>query len=274
MNDHPREVLPLIAEGLRPPDEVRAHLAACESCTAAVEALSPLDLGYVWDGVAAEADAPKAGILERFLVACGAGSGPARFAATTPSLRAEWLLAGAGTLALAVLGMAVSTQGAISLVLLFAPVVAAALVAFAYGPASDPTYELVAATPLSPLLALLLRLAVVLSASSILVLAADAVAGAPGVRPAWFLPMTFVALLAAAIGVKSSPALGAGVGMAVWSAVVFGAFALADDPAGLLWGLRAQVFYAVGSAVTLSALCGLVARSGGFVRGWSDGRAA
>lgn len=274
MSDHPREILPLVAEGLRPPDDVRPHLATCASCAAAVEALSPLDLGYVWDGVAAEADAPQPGVLERLLVRCGVGGGAARFVGATPSLRPEWLLASAGTLALAALGMAAGDGTGISLVVLLAPVVAAALVAFAYGPMSDPAYELVAATPISPLLALLLRLAVVLSANSVLVLAADLVAGGPGLRPTWFLPMTFVALVAAGIGVRTSPLLGAGSGMALWSAAVFASMSLAEDPERLLWGLGAQVFYGVGSAAALAALCAVVARSGGFVPSGNERRAA
>ncbi|HEX2296825.1 MAG TPA: hypothetical protein VHN37_16150 [Actinomycetota bacterium] len=271
---HPRALLPLIAEGLRPPEDVRAHLASCESCADAVEALSPLDLGYVWDGVASEADAPRPGVLERALVRCGVGDGTARFVAATPSLRPEWLLASAGTLALAALGMAARPGNGLSLVVLLAPVVAAALVAFAYGPASDDAYELVAATPLSPLLALLLRLAVVLSANSVLVLAADVVAGGPGLRPSWFLPMTFVALVAAGVGVRTSPLLGAGAGIALWSAAVFTTVSLSEEPERLLWGAVAQVLYAVGSVAVLAALCALVVRSGGFVTGANERRTA
>jgi hypothetical protein len=273
VTDHPREILPLVAEGLQPPPGVRAHLAACESCAAAVAALSPLDLGYVWEGVAAEADAPSPGVLERVLDRCGVDARTARFVAATPSLQPEWILASAGTLVLAALGMLAGGGDGISLVILLAPVVAAALVAFAYGPSSDPAYELVAATPLSPLLALLLRLAVVLSANSVLVLAADVASGAPGLRLAWFLPMTFVALVAAAIGVRTSPLLGAGAGVALWSAAVFATVSLSDDPARILWGLQAQTFYAAGSAAALAGLCALVVRSGGFVGAANERRA-
>lgn len=266
MSDHPREILPLIADGLRPPDHVRAHLASCESCAAAVEALSPLDLGYVWDGVAAEADAPRPGILERVLVRAGLDASGARFVRATPSLAPSWLLASAGTLLLAALGMLAGGGEDVSLVVLIAPVVAAALVAFAYGPVPDPAYELVAATPFSPLLALLLRLAVVLSANSALVLVADLLAGGPAL-PTWFLPMTFVALVAAAAGLRTSPLLGAGIGIGLWSAAVFATVSLADDPARVLWGYEAQALYAAGSVAVLAALSAFVARSGGFVEG-------
>ena len=273
MNDHPRELLPLIAEGMQPPDEVRRHVAGCAVCSAALEALAPLDLSYTWDGIAAEADAPQPRMLERALVRCGVDGAAARFVTVTPSLRPEWLGASAGVLALAVVGMLVGRPAELSLVVLVAPVVAAALVAFAYGPSSDPAYELVAATPLSPLLAVLLRLAVVLAANSALVLAADVLSsGAGGPRLVWFLPMTFVALLAASVALRTSPLLGAGAGMGLWTAAVFGTVSLARDPAALLWGYGAQLGYGLGCAGALAFLLLATARAGGFVVGGSDER--
>lgn len=264
-DEHPRELLPLVAEGLQPPADVRAHLATCESCSAAIEALSPLDLRYAWDGIAAEVAAPRPGLLERFLLLCGLPPAPARFVAAAPSLRPEWLLACAGTLALAVAGMKSGSGSEVSLLVLVAPVIAAALVAFAYGPSSDPAYELVAATPFSPLLALLLRLAVVLTATSALVSAADLVTGGDGLRPTWFLPMTFVALVSAIVAVKTSPLMGAGAGAALWAGAVFTAVSLSADAPALLWGPAAQALYAIGSIAALTGLCALVVRAGGFV---------
>lgn len=273
-DDHPRELLPLVAEGFQPPEDVRIHVAGCESCAAAIEALSPLDLRYAWDGIAAEVDAPRPGLLERLLLACGLAPAPARFVAAAPSLRPEWLLACAGTLALAVAGMAAGTSGDVSLLVLVAPVLAAALVAFAYGPSSDAAYELVAVTPFSPLLALLLRLAAVLTASSVLVSLADLVTGGDGLSPSWFLPMTFVALVAAVVAVKTSPLLGAGAGAALWSGAVFAAVSLSSDAQAVLWGPVAQAVYAAGSIAALATLCALVVRAGGFVTSASGRRTA
>ena len=51
---HPLEFLPLIAEGEVPEPSVRAHVATCSRCSEAVDALSSLDLGYVWAGITAE----------------------------------------------------------------------------------------------------------------------------------------------------------------------------------------------------------------------------
>ena len=93
MTEHPTDLLLQIADGATPPADARAHLAACQRCHQTLEALAPLDLGYVWEGVAAELDAPRPGLLERLLVAVGVGPGLARFCAVTPSLRLGWLVA-------------------------------------------------------------------------------------------------------------------------------------------------------------------------------------
>jgi hypothetical protein len=263
--DHPRELLPLIAEGAVPASEVRLHLETCLSCAAALEALSPLELEYSWKGIVAELDAPKAGFVERILVRFGLDEALARFVSVTPSLRLEWLLASIGILGLAVIGMVSAPDEELSLVLLVAPVVAAVFVSFAYGPMSDPAFEIVAATPLSPLMAVLLRLAAVLSVNSVLVFLADAFAGGPGGHFAWFLPMTFVALFAAAVAVKTSPVAGASAGMALWTTAVFSSVSLSDDAGSVLWGQAAQVFYGAGSLLLLFALLVVIIRSGGFV---------
>jgi hypothetical protein len=81
MTVHPTELLLQIADGAVPPSEARAHLATCQRCAQTLEALAPLDLDYVWQGVAAELDAPKPSLLERGLVAVGVRPGLARFTA-------------------------------------------------------------------------------------------------------------------------------------------------------------------------------------------------
>jgi hypothetical protein len=147
MTEHPTELLLEVASGAVPPPEARAHLAACRRCRGALEAMAPLDLGYVWQGVAAELDAPRPGPLERALVAAGVRPRLARFTVTTPSLRLGWLLANLLVLALIAVPLATVPAAAWpSGVLLAAPLVAAAAVAFAYGPAVDPAYEAVAVT--------------------------------------------------------------------------------------------------------------------------------
>ena len=85
MTEHPTELLLQIADGATPPPEARAHLAACQRCHQTLEALAPLDLGYVWEGVTAELDAPRPRLLERVLVAVGVRPGLARFAPIPPT---------------------------------------------------------------------------------------------------------------------------------------------------------------------------------------------
>jgi len=86
-------------------------------------------------------------------------------------------------------GTAVGRLGSrVAPLLLAAPLVAAAAVAFAYGPAVDPAYEAVAVTPLSPVRALLVRLAAVLVANTLLAGAVDLALGDGGPRVGWLLP--------------------------------------------------------------------------------------
>lgn len=265
MNDHPRELLPLIAEGALPDGNVRAHLETCVSCRATLKALSPLDLDYAWEGIAAELDAPQPSVAERAFERAGVEAGVARFIVTTPSLRGAWLLASLLIVGLAFAASLFDPEVRLSPVLVAAPVVAAGLVAFAYGPAADAAYEVVAATPLSPLTALLLRLAAVLAWSSVIVGVADFATGSDQGVLAWFLPMTCVSLLAATVGLRTQPILGAACGMGAWMVLVIVATSAADDPAQWLWGTPAQVVYAAAVVLLLSLVMRWVVRGRGFV---------
>jgi hypothetical protein len=262
MTEHPTELLLQIADGAVPPADARAHLATCQRCRGALEALAPLDLGYVWEGVAAELDAPRPGVLERLLVAVGVRPGLARFTATTPSLRLGWLLANALVLLLVALPLALRPAASWPpAVLLAAPLVAAAAVAFAYGPAVDPAYEAVAATPLSPVQALLVRLAAVLVANTVLAGTVDLALGGRGPRAGWLLPMTAAALLAVLVASRWSPGVGAAAGMGAWLLVLVG-WKASQQPVTWLTGPGAQAAYAVVAAVLLVLLVRRMAREG------------
>jgi hypothetical protein len=257
MTEHPTELLLQIADGATPPPEAHAHLATCQRCHQTLEALAPLDLGYVWQGVTAELDAPRPRLLERLLVAVGVRPGLARFCATTPSLRLGWLLANALVLLLVAWPLALKPAAAWpSAVLLAAPLVAAAAVAFAYGPAVDPAYEAVAATPLSPVRALLVRLAAVLVANTLLAGAVDLTLGGRGARASWLLPMTAAAVLAVLVSSRWTPAVGAAAGMGAWVLVLAG-WRISQQPVTWLTGPGAQAAYA---AVTVTLLVLLVRR--------------
>jgi hypothetical protein len=267
MTEHPTELLLEIAGGAVPPAEASAHLTACERCRRTLEALAPLDLGYVWQGVAAELDAPRPGVLERLLVAVGVRPALARFTATTPSLRLGWLLANA--LVLLLVGLPLALRPAAtwpSAALLVAPLLAAAAVAFAYGPGADPAHEVVAASPLSPVQALLVRLAAVLAANSLLAAAADLLLDGDGPPAGWLLPMTAAALLAVAVASRWTPAVGAAAGMGGWLLVLAG-WKVSDQPAAWLTGPGAQTAYAAVTAALLVLLVRRIVREGWVLPG-------
>jgi hypothetical protein len=262
MTEHPTELLLQIVDGGVPPAEARAHLASCQRCQQTLEALAPLDLDYVWQGVAAELDAPRQSLLERILIAVGVRPGLARFTATTPSLRLGWLLANTLVLLLVAWPLALKPAAAWpSAVLLAAPLVAAAAVAFAYGPAVDPAYEAVAATPLSPVQALLVRLAAVLVANTVLAGTVDLALGGRGPRAGWLLPMTAAALLAVLVTSRWTPAVGAAAGMSAWLLVLL-TWRVSHQPVTWLTGPSAQATYAVVAAVLLALLVRRMAREG------------
>jgi hypothetical protein len=262
MTEHPTELLLQIADGGVPPPEARAHLATCQRCHQTLEALAPLDLGYAWEGVAAELDAPRPGLLERLLVAVGVRPGLARFTAITPSLRLGWLLANALVLALVAWPLALKPAAAWpSAVLLAAPLVAAAAVAFAYGPAVDPAYEAVAATPLSPVRALLVRLAAVLVANTLLAGAVDLALGESGPRAGWLLPMCAAALVAVLVASCWTPTIGAAAGMSAWVLVLAG-WRVSQQPVTWLTSPGAQAAYAAVAVVSLALLIRRMAREG------------
>ena len=190
------------------------------------------------------------------------GPGLARFTAITPSLRLGWLLANTLVLLLVALPLALKpAAGWPSAMLLVAPLVAAAAVAFAFGPAVDPAYEAVAATPLSPVRALLVRLAAVLVANTVLAGVVDLALGGSGARASWLLPMTAAALLAVLVASRWTPGVGAAAGMGAWL-LVLAAWRVSHQPVTWLTGPTAQAAYAAVTVVLLALLIRRMAREG------------
>jgi hypothetical protein len=225
MNDHPTELLLAAADGQVPPPAARAHLAACDHCQRVLAALVDVDLARVWAGVTAELCAPRPSPLERLALRVGIDPSLARFAALTPSLAWSWLLASAAVIALGIGLQVLGEANPSSPAVVVAPLVAAALVAFAYGPAVDPAYEVVATTPLSPARALLTRLAVVLTVNAVLVAALDLLIRRQGFQLGWLLPMAAVALLAAVVAAHTQPLVGAVAGAGAWVVLLVAGYA-------------------------------------------------
>ncbi|MEV0808174.1 hypothetical protein [Micromonospora sp. NPDC050200] len=174
-----------------------------------------VDLGRVWIGVAADVWRRRPGPLERLAGQVLRSPGLARALVTTPSLLLGWVIAtvvvlGAGTLA--TLG-----TGA-PYVALLAPAVAAAGIAYAYGPGIDPAWELSCSMAVSDRMVLLVRTLAVFGLNAALGLAASAASGAAmTVTFGWLVPMTAVCALAlAAATVAQSANVGVAAGVAGW----------------------------------------------------------
>lgn len=183
---------------------VEAHLAACAGCRDRLLPAPAVD--RIWQRLDAALDAPTQGVVERLLVRAGVPEHLARLLAATPTLRLSWLSAVALTLALGVAASWLGGSAHLPLALLaVVPLVAVAGVAAAFGPATDPTYEVALAAPFDTFRLVLLRSSAVLAATIVLAGAAGVAAPHAGLRTmAWLAP----ALLLAVAALGLSPALG------------------------------------------------------------------
>jgi len=169
----------------------------------------------VWLGVAEQVWRRRPGPVERAARRVLRSPGLARALVTTPSLLLGWVIATVVTL-LAGMGMTLGTGT--PWVALLAPAVAAAGIAFAYGPGIDPAWELSQSMAVSDRMVLLVRALAVFGLNAALGLAASAASGAAAaVTFGWLVPMTAVCALAlAAATVTRSPGVGVAAGWAGW----------------------------------------------------------
>jgi hypothetical protein len=186
------------------------------------EAPDDVDLGRVWLRVAADVWRREPGRPERWAGRLLRSPGLARALLTTPSLLLPWMVAsvvvfGAGAAASAGTGQPV--------VALLAPMVAAAGIAYAYGPGIDPAWELSCSMAVSDRMVLLVRALAVFALNAALGLVASAASGAAAaVTFGWLVPMTAVCALAlAAATVARSANVGVATGLTAWMiTVLFG----------------------------------------------------
>ena len=195
------------------------------------DAPDDVDLGRVWISVAAQVWRRQPGWLERTAGRLLRSPGLARALLTTPSLLLPWLLASVVVLAA---GAAATTGSGQPMVALLAPAVAAAAIAYSYGPGIDPAWELSCSMAVSDRMVLLVRALAVFAVNAVLGLAASAVAAAvapagagsaSGVAAAvtvgWLIPMTAVCAFALAVAtVARSASAGAAAGVAAWLIIV------------------------------------------------------
>jgi hypothetical protein len=181
-----------------------------------------VDLGRVWTGVAAQVWRRQPGWIERLAGRLLRSPGLARALVTTPSLLLGWVIAtvvvlGAGLLATVATGT--------PFVELLAPAVAAAGIAYAYGPGIDPAWELSRSMAVSDRMVLLVRALAVFGLNAVLGLAAAAASGAAAaVTFGWLIPMTAVCALALAAATLSRSAnVGVAAGLGGWAITVLSA---------------------------------------------------
>ena len=187
------------------------------------EAAPPdVDLDRVWIGVAAQVWRRRPGPLEQLAGRLLRSPGLARALVTTPSLLVGWVIASAVVLAA---GAAATLSTGTPYVALFAPAVAGAGIAYAYGPGIDPAWELSQSMAVSDRMVLLVRALAVFALNAVLGLAASAASGAAAaVTFGWLIPMTAVCALAlAAATVSRSPVVGVATGLAGWAITVLAA---------------------------------------------------
>jgi hypothetical protein len=184
-------------------------------CQDAGPAPGDVDLDRVWLGVAAEVWRRQPGRAERMAGRLLRSPGLARALVTTPSLLLGWLIA---TVVILLAGAGFTIGTGTPWVALLAPAVAAAGIAYAYGPGIDPAWELSQSMAVSDRMVLLVRALAVFGLNAALGLAASAASGAAAaVTFGWLVPMTAVCALAlAAATVSRSPNVGVAAGSAGW----------------------------------------------------------
>ena len=187
-----------------------------------------VDLSRVWTSVAAQVWRRRPGWLERTAGRLLRSPGLARALLTTPSLLLPWLIA---SIVVLTAGAAVTLNSGQPVVALLAPAVAAAAIAYSYGPGIDPAWELSCSMAVSDRMVLLVRALAVFAVNAVLGLAASAVAvafGAPArsgaaaasgaVTFGWLIPMTAVCAFALAV---ATLARSANVGAACVAVALF-----------------------------------------------------
>ena len=234
-----------VAGTLDPVDRARveAHLAGCADCRA--------DLAG-WAGLATAArpdpgpPPPGPDLVRRVMLQSALTDHPQpargfRFAlvlAEARLLRLPVLLASALVMALGVALAATRTAASGDLLAMVAPVVAAVGISGVYGPQRDPAFEVVAATPTSVRLILLIRIALVFGYDLALALAASGVVAAVGADQAglralvvaWLGPMALLSALCLVLAVWVGADVALGAALALWALRVLAGSALADRP--------------------------------------------
>jgi len=178
-----------------------------------------VDLGRAWTGVAAQVWRRDPGWVERLAGRLLRSPGLARALVATPSLLLGWLIA---TVVVLAVGVVATLGTGTAYVALFAPALAAAGIAYAYGPGIDPAWELSRSMAVGDRMVLLVRALAVFGLNAALGLAASAASGvAAALTFGWLVPMTAACAIAlAAATLARSANVGVAAGVAGWVIMV------------------------------------------------------
>jgi len=178
-----------------------------------------VDLDRVWTGVAAQVWRRDPGWVERLAGRLLRSPGLARALVTTPPLLVGWIIA---TVVVLVAGAVATLGTGTPYVALFAPALAAAGIAYSYGPGIDPAWELSRSVAVSDRMVLLVRALAVFGLNAALGLVASAASGtAAALTFGWLVPMTAACALAlAAATLAKSANVGVAAGVAGWVIMV------------------------------------------------------
>lgn len=211
---------------------VEQHVTTCHHCRALVAedpATAPaqggplvptMRLDAIWAEVEATVDAPAPTPVEQVLLWAGVPDHVARLLAATPALTVPWLLAVALVLSGAAAIARFDAAGPL-LFLTIAPLVPLAGVGLAFGPWSDPAYEIALAAPVRAGRLLLIRAAAVTGTSFGLAAVAALLLPGHGVMiAAWVLPGLAVTATMLAVSTWWGPAASAMAVGAGWVACV------------------------------------------------------
>ncbi len=184
-----------------------------------------VDLDRVWLSVAAQVWRRQPDWPERLAGRLLRSPGLARALVATPSLLLGWVIA---TVVVLVTGALATLGTGTPYVALLAPAVAAAGIAYAYGPGIDPAWELSQSMAVGDRMVLLVRALAVFALNGLLGLAASAASGvAAALTFGWLIPMTAACAVALAAATLSRSAnVGVAAGLAAWVIVVLASHAV------------------------------------------------
>jgi hypothetical protein len=226
---------------------IEAHVLKCPACRTTFASQAPQPrLSALWTEVVERLDDPRAGLVERALRRLGLHESDARLASSAPALRLAWLFALVAVLLFCLVASSSPRVGP-NLFLLLAPALPTLGVALAYGPWVDPTYEVGQATPYSAARLLLLRTAVVLACTVVVVGVTGLALPGHDTAVLWLLPSAALVTAALALSAWLPPEWAAGATGGLWVSGV-----------GLYWKAQGSVEPVFGPVGQLTALALIV----------------